>query len=229
VQKKNMTKVYRFMSNGKTSKIYPFVTDNSKLRVILYGKRFCHNYLVFNRKVAPKFEIVDSKEVVVSDDLSYLIVNLRISDPENKINYSKESMLKSLSPWAIHLHDDIYYDSIAVRNGMIEFNYGRDAGLYWLSGVRIAYSNVDWLNIREKPSRKGRIIGKLKSPDGGEIGDMSEINGEKLADSRYTTFAVDGIQQNGFILCYFLDETTGTYYQGYVWKEYLFLSDHVYY
>ena len=225
---KDLAKIYRYMSRGKTSKIYPLVTENSKLSVILYGKRFCHNYLIFNRKVIPEFELIDAKHVTVNRDLSYLLVNIRITNPENGINFSREELLNSLSPWAIQLHDDIYYDSIAIHHGKIEFNYGRDANLYWLSGVRTAWSNVEWLNIREGPSRSARIIGKLKSPGSGEIYDMSEINGVNLVDSRYTAFAVDGIQQNGYILCYFLDETDGNYYSGFVWKEYLFIADRLY-
>lgn len=229
VNKAHLMSVYKFLNNGKLYKLGSHTTEDSALHLYLYEARFLwQDRLIFRKNFLPKYKIHKVREFSFDSTLTYFIVTFKLDKPQkyqseysfNKISESLDMISESLSPWIKSLGNGMYQDSIPVINGLIEFNYGKDNGLSELNAASIATLKVDWLNVRETPSLNARIIGKLAKHHG-EFFEQGKIYDTSFGELHHTILVDSESEKNGFILCYVIDEITGRYERGYVWREHL--------
>ena len=231
VNRAYLLSLYKSLNSGKTEKIQNLITDDSELSLILYSERFLRHDKLFNRRqYLYNYEITSLREYMVDSSLSYFLVEFQLIPPRRYLLDSTDgTMAESLSPWIKTTGNGLFQDSVPVINGKIEFNYGRDKELLKLDKASIASVNANWLNIREAPSLNARVIGKLKADDSGEWYESGALNDLTFQDGMHTIFADPDIEKNGFVPCYLIDNLSGRYGHGYLWKEYLTFNDQIWY
>lgn len=226
----NVRSVINYLNRGKYDKVYDLVTKDSELEVLIFGRRFYYkNPLLFKRNHFPQIEEISYKEYYVNSSYSYVILDFKI---EKAKNFNSESAMdrftSSLSPWTQKVEKDIFRDSIPIIDGLIEFCLGKSFLPPQLKETSTAACRVDWLNVRQKPTKSSKVLGKIKSPYTGEMNVNGKVNELELHDFYYTILVDKQYENKDWSLCYFFSHHTGEYEKGYVYSKHLTISEYSY-